>query len=32
MAHGEVMLEGSSDYLVNSEEAREVYLGPSFTM
>ncbi len=32
MARGEVMLEGSSDYLVNSEEAREVYLGPSFTM
>ena len=32
MALGEVMLEGSSDYLVNSEEAREVYLGPSFTM
>ena len=32
MAQGEVMLEGSSDYLVNSEEAREVYLGPSFTM
>ena len=32
MAHGEVMLEGSSDYLVNSEEAREIYLGPSFTM
>ena len=32
MAHGEVMLEGTSDYLVNSEEAREVYLGPSFTM
>ena len=32
MAHGEVMLEGDSDYLVNSEEAREIYLGPSFTM
>ena len=32
MVHGEVMLEGSSDYLVNSEEAREVYLGPSFAM
>jgi lipopolysaccharide export system ATP-binding protein len=32
MAKGELQLEGSSDYLVNSEEAREVYLGPSFTM
>ena len=32
MVHGEVMLEGSSDYLVNSEDAREVYLGPSFAM
>ena len=32
MVRGEVMLEGSSDYLVNSEDAREVYLGPSFAM
>ena len=32
MARGEVMLTGSSDYLVNSEEAREIYLGPGFTM
>ena len=32
MVHGEVMLEGSSDFLVNSEDAREVYLGPGFAM
>ena len=32
MARGEVLLQGSSDYLVNSPEAREVYLGPDFTM
>jgi lipopolysaccharide export system ATP-binding protein len=32
MAQGVVKLEGSSDYLVNSPEAREIYLGPDFTM
>ncbi|MBE6381128.1 MAG: LPS export ABC transporter ATP-binding protein [Lentisphaerae bacterium] len=32
MAQGEVMLEGSSDYLVNSKDAQEIYLGPNFSM
>ncbi len=32
MAKGEIMLEGSSDFLVNDEQAREVYLGPNFTL
>ncbi len=32
MASGEVLLEGSSDFLVNDERAKEIYLGPAFTM
>ena len=32
MTHGEIMLEGNSDFLVNDEKARDVYLGPCFTM
>lgn len=32
MAKGELQLEGSSDYLVNSPAAQEIYLGPNFTM
>ena len=32
MAKGEVLLEGSSDFLVNDERAKEIYLGPAFTM
>ena len=26
------MVEGSSDFLVNDEQAREIYLGPQFSM
>jgi lipopolysaccharide export system ATP-binding protein len=32
MAKGEVLLEGSSDFLVNDERAKEIYLGPAFSM
>ena len=32
MADGKVCLEGTSDYLINSEEAREIYLGPAFVL
>lgn len=32
MSEGNVVCEGVSDYLVNDEKAREVYLGPKFTM
>ncbi len=32
MAAGEVVCEGTSDKLVNDEKAREIYLGPAFTM
>ncbi len=32
MTHGQVMLEGSSDFLVNDERAKEIYLGPAFSM
>ena len=32
MADGKVCLEGDSDYLINSEEAREIYLGPAFVL
>ncbi len=32
MAHGTVCCEGDSDFLVNDEKARELYLGPQFTM
>ncbi len=32
MCEGRILCEGSSDYLVNDEKARELYLGPKFTM
>ncbi|MBR2439162.1 MAG: LPS export ABC transporter ATP-binding protein [Lentisphaeria bacterium] len=32
MSEGCTILEGSSDFLVNDPKAREVYLGPKFTM
>ncbi len=32
MASGIVCCEGNSDYLINSEQARKIYLGPAFTM
>ena len=32
MADGKVCLEGSSDFLINSEEARKIYLGPAFVL
>ena len=32
MADGRVCLEGSSDFLINSEEARKIYLGPAFVL
>lgn len=32
MAQGKICCEGTSDYLVNDEKARVVYLGPQFTM
>ena len=32
MTQGQVMLEGSSDFLVNDERAKEIYLGPAFSM
>ncbi len=32
MCQGRIILEGNSDYLVNDEKAREIYLGPQFTM
>ena len=32
MAEGEVLCNGDSDFLVNDEKAREVYLGPKFVM
>ena len=32
MCQGEILLEGPSDYLVNDEKAKEVYLGPRFNM
>ena len=32
MCQGEILLEGSSDFLVNDEKAKEVYLGPRFNM
>ena len=32
MADGKVCLEGTSDYLINSEEARKIYLGPAFVL
>lgn len=32
MCQGNIVCEGSSDYLVNDDKAREIYLGPQFTM
>ncbi len=32
MCEGRILCEGNSDYLVNDEKARELYLGPKFTM
>lgn len=32
MTQGQIMLEGSSSFLANDEKAKEVYLGPQFTM
>jgi lipopolysaccharide export system ATP-binding protein len=30
--HGEVLCEGSADFLVNDPKAREIYLGPEFNL
>jgi len=30
--HGEVLREGTSDFLVNDPKAREIYLGPDFNL
>ena len=32
MCAGQILCEGDSDFLVNDEKARELYLGPQFTM
>lgn len=32
MSQGEIMLEGTSEHLVNDDKAKEIYLGPQFTM
>ena len=32
MCMGKILVEGPSDYLINNEEAKEVYLGPAFSM
>ena len=32
MAQGTIVCEGDSNFLVNDPKAREVYLGPQFTM
>ena len=32
MAQGNIICEGDSNYLVNDEKAKEIYLGPQFTM
>ena len=32
MCQGRILVEGPSDYLVNDEQAREIYLGPQFSM
>ncbi|MDD5728642.1 MAG: ATP-binding cassette domain-containing protein, partial [Victivallales bacterium] len=32
MSQGEIMLEGTSEHLVNDEKAKEVYLGPQFSI
>ena len=32
MCQGKILVEGPSDFLVNDEQAREIYLGPQFSM
>jgi lipopolysaccharide export system ATP-binding protein len=32
LCEGRILCEGNSDFLVNDEKARELYLGPKFTM
>ncbi len=32
MCEGKILCHGNSDYLVNDDKAREIYLGPKFTM
>ena len=32
MCMGEILVEGSSEFLVNDEQARNLYLGPQFSM
>ncbi len=32
MCQGRILVEGSSEYLVNDERAKEIYLGPQFSM
>jgi lipopolysaccharide export system ATP-binding protein len=32
MCEGQIILHGNSDYLVKDKKAREIYLGPKFTM
>ncbi len=32
MCQGQIMVEGDQEYLVNDEKAREIYLGPQFSM
>ena len=32
MCMGKILVEGPSDYLINNEEAKKVYLGPAFSM
>jgi len=32
MCEGQIVVEGNSDFLVNDAKARELYLGPKFTM
>ena len=32
MCQGKILVEGSSEFLINDEQARELYLGPQFSM
>ena len=32
IAHGEVLREGTSEFLINDPKSREIYLGPEFSM
>jgi lipopolysaccharide export system ATP-binding protein len=32
LCEGRILCHGDSEYLVNDEKAREIYLGPKFTM